>query len=122
MELFPNLAIDEMHLIAAAVKANCSLPVSRDGAGGGNGLNAAAKRIGKLILYVSTADDVLGLPIAYGDLGKNGPVAVSAELGGKLERVNRICGHCDWVGRDFESTMRAILDDGEDARVTTEAI
>jgi hypothetical protein len=99
---FPNLILDELHLIAAAIEDNCDK----------NGLNLAAteKQVGRIVGYVSSRDEVLGLGplISYGDFGKIGPTNLSPALAGIYSQLNRECGHSDWVYRDFESTMEAI--------------
>ena len=99
----PNVRIDELHLIAAAVNADCDA----------SGLNLIAGRgqVKRVVLYVSASDEVLGLGplVSYGTLGKTGPCNVSMALEKLLREVDRDCGHCDWVSRDFESTMQAIV-------------
>lgn len=97
-----NQKIRRLHLIAAAVNQDCSL----------NGLNAIAEHqlVDRVLLYVSPDDEVLansGLA-GYGELGKNGPMNIRPTLSGILQIVTEHCGHCDWIGRDFEKTMRRI--------------
>ena len=98
---FRDVWVDELHLIAAAVDHDAEE----------NGLNAIARasQIGRLRLYVSPDDEVLALPGAYGDLGRVGLVNACPTLARITETLRRHCGHSDWVGRDFESTMEAIV-------------
>lgn len=98
----PDVFVDEIHLIAAAIDHDCDT----------NHLNAIAKRgqVKRVVLYVSPNDNALGVGplLGYGNLGKVGPVNVSPELAGILVRVDGDCDHNDWVGRDFEKTMQHI--------------
>jgi hypothetical protein len=112
LELFPQLVVSEAHLIAAAVGENCELEVGEFGCGGGNGLNAAVARgqIRKLVLYVSSADEILWLPgISYGKLGRDGPMKMSPALAEIVTIVRRSCGHSEWVSQNFEETMQLIV-------------
>lgn len=103
----PSLFVDELHLIAAAIDADCKL----------NWLNMLAARgqIGKLVLYVSADDEILSLPvISYGRLGRDGPKNVGPELAKILSIVRPDADqvpmrHCDWVGKWFERTMNTVV-------------
>ena len=104
----PTPFITELHLIAAAVDNDCEK----------NGLNQPARRgqVGSVFLYVSSADEILGLPVvSYGDLGKVGPSNVCPELAKILTIVDppaADCGHCDWVTKYFDWTMQRIATAG----------
>jgi pimeloyl-ACP methyl ester carboxylesterase len=98
----PRVKVRNLHLIAAAVDANCAL----------NGLNtlAESRQVGKGVLYVSPDDEALqvGPLVGYGDLGRRGPVNLRPMLAGIVDRVDRDCRHCDWVAKFFEQTMQRI--------------
>lgn len=102
----PEAVADELHLIASAADRDCNQ----------NHLNLITQRgqVGKVVLYVSADDEVLGLPkLGYGDLGKAGPTNLCTQLAGILTRVDQNCGHSDWITTNFESTMQRIA--GKDA-------
>lgn len=100
---------DEGHLFAAAITEDCEQ----------NFLNMASRqgRLGRLFLYVSPDDEILGAGalISYGRLGKDGPRNVCPELARIMTVVqpfNRPCRHCDWVSRDFDLSMASVLRNG----------
>lgn len=103
LQLHPEIRLGELHLIASAADVDCDK----------NGLNQAARngQFESVTIYISPEDEILSSPIAYGQQGLKHPQNVGIELLAKLRISNRKiedapCRHSDWVGKNFEATMR----------------
>jgi pimeloyl-ACP methyl ester carboxylesterase len=109
LEKFPEIKLTNLHLIAGAVDPRCDK----------NGLNEALEtgRVGFLHIWGSDNDCVLRMArnwrwlLGYGDMGRVGPMGLSADAARCTLRVwNNKFDHSTWFEpMHFEDTMQRIV-------------